>query len=222
MTKRLRKRKTGKDPKSTQDKILSAAMKVFAEHNFRDATTRMICTEAHVNVALVNYYFRSKAELYKAVVSTLFENVAKPMLSIPDAVCDEATWKKAMYTWVRRSLAICAAQKPPEYYIARLIGMEETEPSELTQDIESKFTEPMRQRFRRLLRMAMPDADEDTVSLWASSINAQSVVYVLAKSGWLSKYCALTPEFDRERWLDRVADHICEGVFCRLSFQRCV
>jgi len=100
--------------------------------------------------------------------------------------------------------------------------MEETEPSELTQDIESKFTEPMRQRFRRLLRMAMPDADEDTVSLWASSINAQSVVYVLAKSGWLSKYCALTPEFDRERWLDRVADHICEGVFCRLSFQRCV
>jgi len=213
-------RKSAAAPKNTQEKILRVAMKVFAEYGYKDATTRMICSEARVNVALVNYYFRSKAELYKAVVSTLFEDVAKPMLSIPESVCDEATWKTAMHTWIRRSLAICAAQKPPEFYIARLMGMEECEPSDLTQDIEHKFAEPMRQGFLRLLRMAMPDADDETVSLWSSTVNAQSVVYALTKSGWLCKFYSQPPEFDRERWLDKVADHICEGIFCRLSFQR--
>lgn len=214
-----RGRATGGDG-DTRARILRAATKVFAENTYRDATTRLICREARVNVALVNYYFRSKAELYKTVISALFEDVALPMLSIPDGVRDEQTWREAIHAWVRRALAICAAQEPPDSYIARLIGMEETEPSELTRDIEDKFTEPMRQCFRRLLRMAMPEADEETVSLWASTVNAQSIVYALAKSGWLSKYCSPTPEFDRERWLDRVANHICEGIFCRLSFQR--
>lgn len=207
-------------PRNTQDKILHAAMKVFAEHNYRDATTRMICAEAHVNVALVNYYYRSKSELYKAVIAALFADISEPMLALPDTVCDEASWRAAIHTWVRRTLAICAAQNPPEFYMARLIGMEETESSELTTDIENKFTEPVRQCFRRLMRMAVPDADEETVNLWVSTVNAQSIVYALTKSGWLCKFCSPTPEFNRERWLDKVADHICEGIFCRLSFQR--
>jgi AcrR family transcriptional regulator len=197
-------------------------MKVFAERNYRDATTRMICTEARVNVALVNYYFRSKAELYKTVIAELFADVAESMLSIPDTVHDEKTWRAAVHTWVRRSLAICAAQEPPEFYIARLIGREENEPSELTNDIEQKFAEPMRHCFRRLVLMAVPHADEETISLWASTVNAQTVIYALTKSGWLSKFCSPTPEFNREHWLDRVADHVCEGIFCRLSFHRTV
>ena len=34
--------------KSTQDKILLAATKVFAEHGFKDATTRMILSLIHI------------------------------------------------------------------------------------------------------------------------------------------------------------------------------
>ena len=170
------KQKSVADPKSTQDKILGAATKVFAEHGFRDATTRMICAEAQVNVALVNYYFRSKAELYKAVIAALFENTGKPLMAIPDTVYDEATWRKAMETWIRRSLAICAASKPPDLWVARLMGMEECVPSDLTQDIEDKFAKPVRQCFARLLRMAMKEDDPVEVSLWASTVNAQCVI----------------------------------------------
>jgi AcrR family transcriptional regulator len=89
-------RKAQGDAKSTQDRILAAATKVFAERGFKDATIRMICREAEVNVALVNYYFRSKAELYKAVIAHLFEDVAKPMMAIPDQVRDAETWQAAM------------------------------------------------------------------------------------------------------------------------------
>lgn len=206
--------------KNTQDRILRAATKVFAEHGFRDATTRMICAEARVNVALVNYYFRSKAELYKAVVATLFEDTGRPLMAIPDTVSDEATWQRAMRAWIRRSLEICAATKPPELWTSRLMGMEECAPSELTHDIEEKFTKPVRRSFARLLRMAMKDDSPLAVNLWASTVNAQCVVYALSRQRWISHFCP--PEMGHEEWLDKVAEHICGGVFARLSFQRVV
>ena len=212
------KQKSVADPKSTQDKILGAATKVFAEHGFRDATTRMICAEAQVNVALVNYYFRSKAELYKAVIAALFENTGKPLMAIPDTVYDEATWRKAMETWIRRSLAICAASKPPDLWVARLMGMEECVPSDLTQDIEDKFAKPVRQCFARLLRMAMKEDDPVEVSLWASTVNAQCVIYALTKQRWAGRFCL--PDMPIKDWLEKVAEHICAGIFARLSFQR--
>jgi len=218
MKPKAQKKKSAIDRKTTQDRILHAATKVFAEHGYKDATTRMICAEARVNVALVNYYFRSKSELYKAVIAALFEDVAMPMMSIPDTVCDEATWKKAMRTWIRRSLAICAARKPPEFWMARLMGMEECVPSDMAQDIERKFAIPMRQCFARLLRMAMKGNDPVELNLWCGSVHAQCVVYAIAKPSWAMRFCP--PELDLDLWLDKVADHICAGIFARLSFQK--
>jgi AcrR family transcriptional regulator len=218
MKQKAQEKKKGTDRVSTQEKILAAATKVFAEHGFREATTRMICAEAKVNVALVNYYFRSKAELYKAVIAALFENTGKPLMAIPDAVTDAASWQRAVRAWVARSLAICAARKPPELWVARLIGIEECVPSELAQDIEEKFKKPVRQCFERVLRMAMKTDDPVEVNLWASTISAQSMIYALTKQGWAARFCP--SGVSREEWLERVADHICAGIFARLSFQR--
>lgn len=220
MTAPQRSKRQPEAQKSTQEKILHAATKVFAEHGYANATTRMICTEARVNVALVNYYFRSKAELYKAVLAALFEDVAKPMLSIPETVRDEATWRQAVRAWVRSSLSICAACKPPKSYVARLMGMEECVPSELAHDIDGKFAVPMRRAFLRLIRMALPDADPVELALWASSVSSQSVVYAFTKSNWAERFFPPDTAVSEEAWLDRVADHICQGVFCRLSFRR--
>ncbi len=202
---------------TTQEKILTAATKVFAEHGFKDATIREICREAGVNVALVNYYFRSKADLYKTVIASLFENVAQPMMAIPDRVRDAATWREAVQTWVRRSLAICAARQPPEFWVARLMGVEQCLPSDMAQEIATKFALPMRACFSRLLRMALNEDDPVQVNLWISTVSAQYVVYAIAKPGWASRYCP--PEVDLEIWLDLVSAHICEGIFARLSYQ---
>ncbi len=176
----------------------------------------MICAKASVNVALVNYYFRSKAELYKAVIAALFENTGKPLMAIPDTVSDAASWRKAMRMWVARSLQICAARKPPELWVARLMGLEECVPSELTQDIENKFAKPVRECFMRLLRMGLLDDDPVTLALWASEIQSQCVIYALTKQGWATRFCP--PGMSHDEWLKRLEDHICEGIFERLSY----
>lgn len=202
----------------TQDKILCAATKVFAERGFREATTRMICKEAGVNVALVNYYFRSKAELYKAVIADLFEDVAKPLITIADGARDAETWKEALRLWVRRFLGICAATKPPEYWVARLMGMEECLPSDMAEEIMRKFGMPLRKSFLRLLSMGMAKDDPVELNLWYSRITSQYVVYAISRPGWASRFCP--PGMDVEEWLDRVSEHICCDIFLRLSYQR--
>ncbi|MFZ4700121.1 MAG: CerR family C-terminal domain-containing protein [Candidatus Methylumidiphilus sp.] len=48
----------------SRDRLLLAAVEIFAERGFRDATVREICAKAEVNAASVNYYFGGKEKLY--------------------------------------------------------------------------------------------------------------------------------------------------------------
>ena len=52
----------------TRTRLLKAAASVFAEHGYQDATIRQICARAGANVALVNYHFGDKLELYTEVL----------------------------------------------------------------------------------------------------------------------------------------------------------
>lgn len=59
---------------TTEEKIRQAATKVFMEKGFDGTTTRDIAAEANINLALLNYYFRSKQKLFDSVfdeISTL-------------------------------------------------------------------------------------------------------------------------------------------------------
>jgi TetR/AcrR family transcriptional regulator, regulator of cefoperazone and chloramphenicol sensitivity len=53
---------------STRIRLLKAAAAVFAEHGYQDATVRQICARAGANIALVNYHFGDKLELYTEVL----------------------------------------------------------------------------------------------------------------------------------------------------------
>ena len=53
---------------STEEKILLSASKVFTEKGFSGTRTRDIAEEAGINLALLNYYFRSKEKLFEQVM----------------------------------------------------------------------------------------------------------------------------------------------------------
>jgi AcrR family transcriptional regulator len=53
---------------STEDKIRLAAIKVFQTKGYAAARTRDIAAEAGINLALLNYYFRSKEKLFESVM----------------------------------------------------------------------------------------------------------------------------------------------------------
>ena len=53
---------------STEEKILISASKVFTEKGFSGTRTRDIAEEAGINLALLNYCFRSKEKLFEQVM----------------------------------------------------------------------------------------------------------------------------------------------------------
>lgn len=54
---------------STEEKIKEAARKVFMKKGFAATRTRDIAEEAGLNLALINYYFRSKKNLFEIVMA---------------------------------------------------------------------------------------------------------------------------------------------------------
>jgi AcrR family transcriptional regulator len=53
---------------TTRDRILNAAEALFAQRGYYGVTIRQITNEAGVDVALSNYYFGPKADLFRAVL----------------------------------------------------------------------------------------------------------------------------------------------------------
>lgn len=53
---------------TTEEKIKEAARKVFTEKGYAATRTRDIAQEAGMNIALLNYYFRSKEKLYNIIM----------------------------------------------------------------------------------------------------------------------------------------------------------
>jgi AcrR family transcriptional regulator len=64
---------------STEEKIKDAAKKVFLEKGFGGTTTRDIAEYADSNIALVNYYFRSKEKLFHEVFIESFRDTFSPV-----------------------------------------------------------------------------------------------------------------------------------------------
>ncbi len=70
-----RKKHSREDGEATRRQILNTAVRLFAEHGYADTTSKMICREAGVNIAAVNYYFGSRDDLYKAVLDDVHEHI---------------------------------------------------------------------------------------------------------------------------------------------------
>lgn len=70
----------------TRERILQAAARVYAQHGFRGATTRLIAIEAGVNEVSLFRTFGSKAALFEAVMQS--HAVSLPVPTLPDVPGD--------------------------------------------------------------------------------------------------------------------------------------
>jgi len=57
---------------STKTRLLAAAIEIFAEKGYRDATVADVCEAAGANIASVNYHFGSKENLFRHVLREAF------------------------------------------------------------------------------------------------------------------------------------------------------
>lgn len=72
----------------TRQRILEAALDEFAQRSFDGASTRRIAAQAGVTQPLLNYHFRTKADLWRAVVDGLFARLRRLLEPTLTAVAD--------------------------------------------------------------------------------------------------------------------------------------
>jgi len=68
------------EPKNTTERLLDAAGKLFAKQGIRATSLKAITEYAEVNIAAVNYHFRSKDALVRAVYERSFQPLNKERL----------------------------------------------------------------------------------------------------------------------------------------------
>lgn len=67
---------------SPEEKIKEAARRVFIAKGFDGCSSREIAKEAGMNVALVNYYFRSKSKLFQLIFQAAMEDFLLSMVDV--------------------------------------------------------------------------------------------------------------------------------------------
>ena len=67
---------------STEEKIKAAALKLFTKKGYAATRTRDISEEAGINLALLNYYYRSKEKLFELVMTEILQNFFRGITQI--------------------------------------------------------------------------------------------------------------------------------------------
>lgn len=88
---------------ATRQRLLDAALRLFAERGFGSVTVRDICGEAGANVAAVNYHFGDKLGLYREVVERALEGARKDVtITVPKGASAEERLRHYILTLVPR------------------------------------------------------------------------------------------------------------------------
>lgn len=189
---------TDQSSDATRARLLDAALCVFADNGFHNASVRDICSRAQANTAAVNYHFGDKAQLYQQV----FERATSRRLALAQ-VFDSAEPAEA-FTAYYRALLAPLAEGEHALQVARLYAREQLEPTGILTDLRSKYLEPAHARLVTYVCTHIGVAQADItierlafslVGMGAFYLHAQPVVQalrpqVLAGSGWLDDLAA--------------------------------
>lgn len=74
--------------KNTEQKIFDAATELFLEKGVDRTSVREIAAKAGINLALMNYYFRSKENLFDAIFSVLVKKNSEQLIRILNSDLD--------------------------------------------------------------------------------------------------------------------------------------
>lgn len=89
-----------KTVKQTSDeKVLAAALKEFAEYGFDGARVDRIAKNAKVNKAMIYYHFKSKEALYERILSDLAGMIYERVVEV---IVEESDPREQLYTIIHR------------------------------------------------------------------------------------------------------------------------
>jgi AcrR family transcriptional regulator len=204
------------DP-GTKERILDAAEQLFAEHGFDATSLRMITTAAQVNLAAVNYHFRSKEALVQAVFARRLGPINRKRLEMLNEVeartGGAALPLEAVLEAFFAPAVRCASELPGRgIHLRRLMGRMYSEPGERVQAVMREQFEELAVRFPAALKRALPDLPPVEL-YWRLHFSIGSMAHTLAGAHYLPFYSGgLCDPTDIEGTVERLVAFLAAGL----------
>ena len=181
-------------PGDARERILVAAELLFAERGVDKTSTRDITTEAGVNVASVNYYFRSKEALTEEIFMRLAQRATVLRLA------DLSKYRDAAHQGKRslrlKDLVDCFIRPyfEPGFHgalLARFILQHRLHPSDMTQRVFVQHLDPFAMEF--IDALCLTDKRVTRVEwLWRYTLMTGTVMLAMTDIGPRNRMAALS------------------------------
>jgi len=165
---------------SARESILKAAIELFSEKGYKRTSVREICSKAKVNVAAVNYHYKSKLGVGRAVIDYLFEDYEERQeVLFPSAPIKTAEeWENRIKDFIYHFILLREGKDEKSYYRSKLIFSELDAPSEIYDEIYNVYLEPFQKKLIEYIKMGLPlDTPENKITLWFMTIISQCIMF---------------------------------------------
>lgn len=168
--------------KSTSERILEAAEGLFATHGIRGTSLKEITELAEVNIAAVNYHFRSKDALVREVYQRCFQPLNEERLKLlgeAEAAAGDGPLTLEQVLNALFEPMVHAWQDNRNFIL--LVGRLQSEPDPQLNAFVQGLYGSLIDRFLRAARRAAPDIPEAQLFIWIHFLFG-GVVYTLINS----------------------------------------
>lgn len=204
---------------STKERILDAAEALFSEHGYHGVSIRDITRRAGVELALANYHFGPKEELFRQVFARRAEEHCAAFEHELDRLWREAGDRPPTPEAVIRAFCVPIFHKaahagPGWKAYVRLMSRAATSGRDqvFLHSLNERY-DPVVKRFIAALRRALPAADDRNIH-YAFYFLQGALVYILAETGTIDRLSGgLCDSSDYDALLDRMVPFFAAGFY---------
>ena len=193
---------------ATKERILLAAAGLFAEHGFHATTHQMMCSQADVNIAAINYHFGNKESLYLKVWEHL---ICLGMQNYREFIDDNDSPEEQLRSFIKWRVGAVMA-KGLKSCLSQIMRREMNKPSPVHEELQKRFMNEKRSWFFSLIRdIVGHDLDAKTITMAAFCIHSPLIHLVemqgIMKTSLEEPYKAQLAKF----WED--SDALAESIY---------
>ncbi len=201
----------------TKQRILDAAERLFAEHGFDRASLRAITAIAGVNLAAVNYHFKSKEALIQAVLARKLGPINHRRVALLDAAEVAAGTKPVSLAKIIRALVEPMVRPASEtesgcMSFGTVMGRVYLERNAKIQRLLIAELQGVIRRFSASIHRALPGLPLEEL-YWRLFFTMGTVSHTLAAPGMLALISGgISDPCDSDRTLGRLMAYIVAGM----------
>ena len=189
-----------------KEKIIEVAEEIFSDYHYEHATVKMICDRADVNMASVNYHFRSKKGLYLEVMASIHSRIAHKASRIFDLKIEEKSQEKWEFyiTEIVSTIASISDDADIRKW-HKILFREIHNPSEVFDNICDLYFLPFFEHINQNIKFILPDMSDQERFMWFLTLVAQAS-FIHSSRSLITKYRG--SDFYEQDNIDKYVEHI--------------